>query len=188
MGLILERNLPAASRGQGQPFAKLMKNKLACTFCAFLLGFCLTTWAAPETSGGPTEATGWTLKNLEGKPVKLSDFKGKVVLLNFWATWCPPCREEIPDLVSLQKQYASQGLVVLGISMDEGGPARVASFAKKYEINYPIVLGDEKTSAAYGGIQVLPTTFVIDRKGRIVDGLLGGSDRAGFEDKIKPLL
>ena len=77
------------------------------------------------------------LQNLEGKWVRLSDFKGKVVVLNFWATWCWPCREEIPDLVSLQKEYAARGLVVLGVSMDEGDPARVASFAKKFGINYP---------------------------------------------------
>ncbi len=166
-----------------------MRNKIAFTLSiVFALGFCLTAPAAPKTSEAPKAAPGFTLKDLEGKPIKLSDFSGKVVLLNFWATWCPPCREEIPALVALQKQYAAQGLVVLGISMDEGGPARVASFIKKTAINYPVVLGDEKTSTAYGGIQVLPTTFVIDRKGQIVDGFVGGSDRAGFEDKIKPLL
>ncbi len=166
----------------------LQKNRLILTLCALLFGACLTTFAAPETPQTSMEAPDWQLKNLEGKPVKLSEFKGKVVLLNFWATWCPPCREEIPDLVSLQRQYAARGLVVLGISMDEGGPARVASFAKTFEINYPIVMGDEKTSAAYGGIQVLPTTFIIDRKGKVVDGLQGATDRAGFEEKIKPIL
>ncbi|MEO7724373.1 MAG: TlpA disulfide reductase family protein [Chthoniobacterales bacterium] len=166
----------------------LQKNRLILTLCALLFVFCLTTSAAPETPQTSMAAPDWQLKNLEGKPVKLSDFKGKVVLLNFWATWCPPCREEIPDLVSLQRQYAARGLVVLGISMDEGGPARVASFAKRFEITYPIVMGDEKTSAAYGGIQVLPTTFIIDRKGNVVDGLQGATDRAGFEEKIKPIL
>ncbi|MEO8044006.1 MAG: TlpA disulfide reductase family protein [Spartobacteria bacterium] len=163
------------------------KNKFILTLCAFILGSCLTNFAAD----GPTDkmvAPDFQLKNLEGKTIKLSDYKGKVVLLNFWATWCPPCREEIPDLVALQKQYAARGLVVLGISMDEGGAAGVARFAKKFEINYPIVMGNEKTSEAYGGIQVLPTTFIIDRKGKVVDGLQGGTDRAGFEAKIKPVL
>lgn len=164
------------------------KNRLILALGALLLGACLTTFAAPETPQTSLAAPDWQLKNLEGKPVKLSDFKGKVVLLNFWATWCPPCREEVPDLVSLQRQYAARGLVVLGISMDEGGPAGVASFAKRFEINYLIVMGDEKTSAAYGGIQVLPTTFIIDRKGNVVDGLQGATDRAGLEEKIKPIL
>lgn len=163
------------------------KNKLILTLCAFVLGSCLTAFAADEPHDKMV-APDLQLKSLEGKTIKLSDYKGKVVVLNFWATWCPPCREEIPDLVALQKQYAARGLVVLGVSMDEGGPAGVASFAKKFEINYPVVMGDEKTSEAYGGIQVLPTTFIIDRKSNVVDGLQGGTDRAGFEEKIKPLL
>ncbi|MEO5717185.1 MAG: TlpA disulfide reductase family protein [Chthoniobacterales bacterium] len=164
------------------------KNKFIATYCAFVLGSCLTTLAAPDSPATQMAAPGWQLQSVEGKPVKLSDFKGKVVLLNFWATWCPPCREEIPDLISLQKQYAAQGLIVVGVSMDEGDPARVASFAKKFGINYPLVMGDDKTSSAYGGIQVLPTTFIIDRKGNVVDGLQGATDRAGFEAKIKPIL
>ncbi len=164
------------------------KNKLAPAFYALLLGLCLTTLSASAAPAPQSAAPGWQLQDLQGKSVKLSDFKGKVVLLNFWATWCPPCREEIPDLVSLQKQYAAQGLVVLGVSMDEGGPARVAAFAKKYAINYPVVMGTDEVSDAYGGIQVLPTTFIIDRKGNVVDGLQGATDRAGFEEKIKPVL
>ncbi len=165
----------------------IQKTKTLLALSAVILGSCLTTFAADATDKKMV-APSWQLQNTEGKTVKLSDYKGKIVVLNFWATWCPPCREEIPDLVSLQKQYAAQGVVVLGISMDEGGTAKVASFAKKYGINYPVVMGDEKISEAYGGIQVLPTTFIIDRKGNIVDGLQGGADRAGFEAAIKPLL
>ena len=163
------------------------KNKLTLTLSALVLGTCLTTLAAPAPAAKMV-APRLQLQSIEGKTVRLSDYKGKVVVLNFWATWCPPCREEIPDLVSLQKQYAARGVVVLGVSMDEGGPAKVARFAKKYGINYPVVMGDEKTSENFGGIQVLPTTFIIDREGNIVDGLQGGADRAGFEEKIKPIL
>jgi peroxiredoxin len=164
----------------------LMNGKLLTSLAAAALIFGLTNLSAedPDTSRA---APPWTLRNLEGKPVKLSDFKGKVVLLNFWATWCPPCRAEIPELMSLQKQYAPQGLVVLGVSMDEGGVASVARFVKSKEINYPIVMGTAELAEAYGGVEVLPTTFVIDRTGRIVDGREGATDRAGFEEKIKPL-
>ena len=165
----------------------IKENKLIPTLAATLLGLYLTTFAA-EPQKTPMAAPDWQLQNLEGQPVKLSDFKGKVVLLNFWATWCPPCREEIPDLVSLQQQYAAQGLVVLGISMDAGGPTLVASFAKKLEINYPVVMGNAKIAAAYGGLRGLPTTFIIGRKGNLVDGLEGATDRASLEVKIKPLL
>ncbi len=130
----------------------------------------------------------WRLKDLEGKSVKLSDFKGKVVILNFWATWCPPCRQEIPDFVALQKQYADKGLVIIGVSLDEGGAPVVKSFVKKMSIQYPVVMGDQETAAAYGGIEVVPTTFVIDKTGRIAAQHEGGADRATFEAEIKPLL
>ncbi|MDQ6911524.1 MAG: TlpA family protein disulfide reductase [Verrucomicrobiota bacterium] len=141
-----------------------------------------------NATGKAQTAPAWDLKDLEGKPVKLSDFKGKVVLLNFWATWCPPCREEIPALIALQNTYKDQGLVVIGLSVDQGGPAAVKSFAKRMKINYPIVLGDEKTAAAYGNVQVIPTTFFIDRAGDIVGEREGGADQATFEAAIAPLL
>ena len=133
-------------------------------------------------------APDWQLKDLEGKSVKLSDFKGKVVILNFWATWCPPCRREIPDFVALQKQYADKGLVIIGVSLDEGGAAVVKSFVNKMGINYPVVMGDQKTIAAYGGIQVVPTTFIIDKTGKVAAQHEGGAGRATFEAEFKPLL
>ena len=136
------------------------------------------TKAAPE----------WQLKDLEGKAVKLSDFKGKVVILNFWATWCPPCRREIPSFVSLQKQYGDKGLVIIGVLLDEKGPGVVKPFVAKMGINYPIVMGDPKTAADYGGIAVVPTTFVIDRNGKIAAEHQGDAERATFESEIKPLL
>ena len=163
------------------------KIKIIPALGALVVGFCLTTWA-DEPKHPPIAAPGWQLPNLEGKTVRLSDFKGKVVVLNFWATWCPPCREEIPDLIALQKKYADKGVVVLGISMDGGGPAQVAKFAKAKGINYPIFMGDQRTAAAYGGIEAIPTTFIIDRKGNVVGGVEGATDRADFEARIKPAL
>ena len=141
-----------------------------------------------NTIGKLQAAPSWELKDLEGKTVKLADFKGKVVLLNFWATWCPPCRQEIPDLVALQNQYRDKGLVVIGISLDEKGPAPVKAFVNRMKINYPVVMGDQKTAAAYGGIEAIPTTFYIDRAGNVAGVHQGGADRATFEAALKPLL
>ena len=137
---------------------------------------------------GNRAAPDWQLKDLDGKSVKLSDFKGKVVILNFWATWCPPCRKEIPTFVSLQRQYADKGLVIVGVSLDEKGPGVVKPFVAKMGINYPVVMGDPKTAADYGGIAVVPTTFVIDRSGKVAAEHEGDADRATFEGEIKPLL
>ncbi len=147
--------------------------------------------AAPgiaNKSSANKAAPEWQLKDLDGKAVKLSDFKGKVVILNFWATWCPPCRKEIPTFVSLQKQYGEKGLVIVGVSLDEKGPAAVKPFVAKMGINYPVVMGDPKTAADYGGIEVVPTTFVIDRNGKVAAELQGDAERATFEAEIKPLL
>ncbi len=131
-------------------------------------------------------APAWELKDLEGKAVKLSDFKGKVVLLNFWATWCPPCREEIPDLIALQNQYRDQGLAVIGISFDRE-PGTVKSFAARHKINYPLVMADQETAAAYGNVEAIPTTFFIDREGKVAGAHAGGADKATLEAGIKPL-
>ena len=107
-----------------------------------------------------TKAPAFTLKNLDGKSVKLSDFKGKVLIIDFWATWCPPCKAEIPDFIDLYKTYQKKGLVILGIALDD--KEKVSKFAKDYNINYPIVIGDQSISALYGGITGIPTTFIIE--------------------------
>ena len=139
-------------------------------------------------TGSRQTAPAWSLKDLDGKRLKLSDFKGNVVILNFWATWCPPCRKEIPTLVSLQRQYGGAGLVVIGVSLDEKGPAVVKPFVSKAGITYPVVMGDPKTVAGYGGIAVVPTTFIIDCDGNVAAVHQGDVERAIFESEIKPLL
>ena len=141
-----------------------------------------------NTTGHAQAAPAWELKDLDDKAVKLSDFKGKVVLLNFWATWCPPCRQEIPDLVALQNQYKDKGLVVIGVSLDQNGPAGVKAFVSRMKINYPIVMGDKKISLSYGGINAIPSTFFIDREGNAAGHHEGGADQAMFEAAVKPLL
>ena len=143
---------------------------------------------AQETSTARTPAPDWQLNDLNGKTVKFSDFRGKVVILDFWATWCAPCRVEIPNFIELQKQYGDKGLRVVGVSLDEQGPDVVKKFAKQFGVTYPIVIGNQKVADAYGGIDAIPTTFVVDRKGRIVSWHMGYDDKAAFEKEIQSLL
>ena len=96
---------------------------------------------------------------MEGKTVRSSDFAGKVVVLDFWTTWCPPCRAEIPGFVELQKQYGDKGLVIVGVSLDQQGPEVVTPFMKQFSMNYPVVMGDAKIVQAFGGIRGIPTTL-----------------------------
>ena len=133
-------------------------------------------------------APAWSLKDVDGKTVSSSDFKGKVVVLDFWATWCPPCKAEIPGFVALQKAYGEQGLVVVGVSLDEEGAQVLKPFIKQHGINYPVVLGDAKTAQAFGGVRSIPTTFIIGRDGRIAGQHVGFVSKADFEKAIKPLL
>jgi peroxiredoxin len=120
------------------------------------------------------DAPDFTLTDLQGHVVKLSDLRGKAVVLNFWATWCPPCKQEIPWFVDLQKRYGPEGLQVVGVNMDdEGDQKNVAKFAAENSINYPVLLGKENVAAAYGGIDYLPTTFYIDRGGVVMDRVFG---------------
>lgn len=130
----------------------------------------------------------WALQDLRGKTVNLSDFRGKVVVLDFWATWCPPCREEIPHFVDLQKQYGGQGLAVVGVSLDDVGPDAVADFVKKNNVNYTIVMGNGDVTERYGHIQGIPTTFVIDRDGNIVSKHAGFTEASVIEGDVKKLL
>ncbi len=137
-----------------------------------------------QLTGGPAPA--FTLTDLDGKAVSLSDFRGKVIVLDFWATWCPPCKREIPDFISLQKDYASKGLQIVGIALDKQD--KVVDFAKQNGINYPVLLGDNAITESYGGIDGIPTTFVIDKTGTIRSRFEGFRSREVFEAEIKKLL
>lgn len=160
----------------------------AISFAIWLLGGNNSLAGDTNQMGNAKVAPGWELPDLDGKIVHSTDFKGKVVVLDFWATWCPPCRAEIPDFIALQKKYAAQGLTVIGISVDQAGLKTVKSFAKKNAINYPVVLADGKVEAAFGGIDGLPTTFIIDRTGHIVKQHLGFTAPEEIEKEIKALL
>ena len=133
-------------------------------------------------------APNWQLRDINGKPINLADFKGKVVILDFWATWCPPCRQEIPGFVTLQRKYQDKGLVIIGVSLDQQGPGVVKPFVRELRMNYPVVMGDEKIVSDYGGIEAIPTTFIIDRQGEVVTAHQGFRDSATFEAEIRPLL
>ncbi|MCZ7610159.1 MAG: TlpA family protein disulfide reductase [Ignavibacterium sp.] len=134
------------------------------------------------------KAPDFSLKSVDGKVVKFSDYKNKVVIIDFWATWCPPCRKGIPDLISIQNEFKND-VVIVGISLDGDKTIKdVPGFVKDYGINYPVVYGDEKTVTAYGGIQAIPTSFVIDKKGNIVDQHVGLVDKSVYVNKIKELL
>lgn len=133
-------------------------------------------------------APAFELKDVEGKTVKLSDYEGKVVLLDFWATWCPPCRKGIPDLISLKKQYGDK-VEVIGISVDRDETVgEVPGFVKEYGINYPVVYGNTDMYEAYGGIEAIPTSFVIDKEGNITSKHVGLIPVEQYQTEIEALL
>lgn len=135
------------------------------------------------------EAPDFELQDVStGKSVRLSDFRGKAVLLNFWATWCPPCKVEIPWFIDLQKQYANDGLVVLGVAMDDASQQEIAKFAKDMSINYPILLGTDRVGNVYGGVEALPTTFYIGRDGKVVNRVFGLHSHSEVEEDVKATL
>ncbi|HYA17680.1 MAG TPA: TlpA disulfide reductase family protein [Bryobacteraceae bacterium] len=147
-----------------------------------------TSHAAVKDPAARHKAPEFALKDANGKVVHLSDYKGKVVLLDFWATWCGPCNVEIPWFTQFEKKYRDRGFEVLGVSMDENGWKDIAPFAKRQKINYQIVLGDDRTGDLYGGIQALPTSFIIDREGRIAAVEIGLNEKRDFQDAIENLL
>jgi peroxiredoxin len=143
---------------------------------------------AAKESKGLKPAPDFALPGPDGQVVRLSDFKGKVVLLDFWATWCGPCKIEIPWFIEFQRQYKDQGFTVIGVSLDEGGWADIRPFMDEMKMNYPVLLGNDEMTEPFGGIEVLPTTFLIDRQGRIVDVHRGLVSKNEFEKTIKDLL
>ena len=133
-------------------------------------------------------APDFELASLDGKNVKLSSLRGKAVLLNFWATYCGPCKVEMPWFVELQKEYGPQGFQIIGVAMDDASTDDIAKFAKDMGVNYPILLGKEAVGLSYGGVNVLPTTFFLDRDGKVIAREFGLQSRSVFVDHIKQAL
>lgn len=153
-----------------------------------LLAVCCQTIFAQNRSRSLEQASQFTLKDIDGRTVQLSDYKGKVVLINFWATWCPPCRAEMPDLVRLQREHARHGLQIIGITYPPEQKDRVRRFARSLKVNYPIILGTREIRARFSSEETLPLTVVINRDGKVNDIISGILLREEFEEKVKPLL
>jgi peroxiredoxin len=147
---------------------------------------------SPSAQGLPDfrdkPAPTFTLKTVDGKTVSLSDYKGKAVLLNFWATWCGPCKLEMPWLIDMQKKYASQGFTVLGISEDDGSTKEVSDFMAKMGVDYPVLMYDDKLNHAYGGIDYLPTSYYIGRDGKVIVEAGGLISKSEMESNIQKIL
>ena len=134
------------------------------------------------------EAADFALEDASGQTLKLSDLHGKVVLLNFWATWCTPCKVEIPWFVEMEREFKDEGFAVVGVSMDEDGWDAVKPFMSDLKINYRMVLGTEEMAQLYGGIEALPTSYILDRDGKVASVHMGIVSRSVFEEEIRALL
>ena len=137
-------------------------------------------------NGSP--APDFTLKTLDGKEVSLSSMKGKAVMVNFWATWCEPCKIEMPWMVELQDKYRKDGFEIIGVAMDDSDNKEIAAFAKKMNVNYTILKGSEKVADLYGGLDGLPTNFFLDRNGKVIDSFKGLRSESVIVDDIKKAL
>jgi thiol-disulfide isomerase/thioredoxin len=172
--------------------SRLFKLHSFCILGFAILGLLLPLLAFPQLPvirfvRDPDPAPDFQLKDLDGKDLSLASAKGKVILLNFWATWCGPCRAEIPSLIALQDHY-KDNLLIIGLVVDEDDPDAVKQFAESEGINYPMALSTINIRIAYGGIPALPTLFVINREGRIVQKHVGLFHPALYETEVRALL
>lgn len=158
-----------------------------CLHCSVAFWQGLST-AAPVRADQKKMAPDFALDDASDKPVRLSDFRGKVVLLNFWATWCGGCRVEIPWLIEFQQAFRDRGLVVLGVSFDEDGWKLVKPFIAEKKINYRVMIGNRDIAALYGAVESLPMTLIIDRSGYIVSTHVGLPTRSAYQSEIEALL
>lgn len=133
-------------------------------------------------------APAFTLTSLDGKKVSLADYKGKAVLVNFWATWCAPCKLEMPWFINFENEYGSQGFVVLGVTQDDAPKDEIRKFATKMGINYPVLIGGDDIGKAYGGVEYLPTSFYVGRDGKVVAQVAGLVSKDEVEANIKKAL
>lgn len=148
----------------------------------------LFIWQVTGRTSASGKATDFTLTNQHGEKFSLSDYRGKVVILDFWATWCPPCKAEIPGFVELYDKYQDDGLEIIGISLDRDGWNPVRPFLKEYGVEYPVTIGNQQLTEQYGNIRSIPTTFVIDKKGEIRRKYVGFREDSVFEKDFLALI
>ena len=174
-----------------------MNKPILAGLCVALAGLLLWTTRSVDTATAKAAvkpekerktAPEFALKDSNGQTVHMSDYKGKVVLLDFWATWCGPCKIEIPWFMEFEQQLKDRGFAVLGVSMDEDGWNVVKPYIQQYKVNYRILLGNDQVGEIYGGVESLPTTFIIDRQGKIASVHIGLSGKDEFKNAITQLL
>ena len=168
-----------------------MGTKKWLTLSVLSLFIALTNWSCRSGEQTPPASAGaydFTLKDLQGREVSFSDYRGQVVMVNFWAPWCGPCRMETPDLVDLSKDYSKRGLQILGVAVAYRGEQSVHDFAEDSAIPYPVLFGNDQLVKQYGGFRGIPTTFLFSRDGKLYRKYEGMRSRDAFEEDIKALL
>ena len=162
-----------------------------------IAGLCLTgcstsdqpkSTAKVKQNSDRKSAPEFSLKDVDGRSVSLADYKGKVVLLNFWATWCGPCKIEIPWFIEFEQKYKDRGFAVLGVAMDEEGWEVVKPYLEQARVNYRVVVGNDSVATLYGGVDSLPTSFVLDQDGKIAATHIGLVSKSDYENEISQLL
>jgi peroxiredoxin len=180
--------LPPSSKGSRSPLVLVVVAFVVALMLYFGYHKARRPGGAGEHIAQSTVAPDFSLETLAGKTMHLSDLRGKAVLLNFWATWCGPCKIEMPWFVDLQKQYGAQGLQIVGVAMDDASKEDIGKFAKDMGVNYPILIGKESVGDQYGGVPALPESFLISRDGKIVDKIIGLRGKADIEEAIRKAL
>jgi peroxiredoxin len=160
----------------------------AAVLVLLVAGCSRNTGGGVHSAGDRKPAPGFTLKDSSGAVVKLADYKGKVVLLNFWATWCGPCQIEIPWFIEFEQKYKDRDFAVLGVSFDDDGWISVRPYMTTHKINYRVMIGSDQLAQLYGHVDALPTSFIIDRSGRIAATHVGLVDKRDYQDEILKLL
>lgn len=168
--------------------AFVMKKRIPIVLCVLGLFFAACGRSQADAPFAPRPAPAWKLTTLDGHALNSADLAGKVQLINFWATWCPPCNAEIPGLIELQKRHEKDGLVVVGISLDQEGPDVVRQFVAAKKINYAVAMASGGIENAFGKFDGIPTTFIVDRHGNLRAMDIGYASAQEFEDRVKPYL